>query len=333
MRKGNRVFSDYSLINLHTIEGQRQFVGAMTAFARQPLEVQKKIVEAGITEFTNTDDFPRAIKDLIDRTHLGLQEIDIGYEQFFDTKDFSNTPASGFRVRSVSSGLTFKKRAEGGRASIYPIVGTEAFVGFDTYGGGLEFDQAWFQDQEWWLVEDTLAEFRSAWYRDKAITMFTLIGALGSAYNIAYDTVGATQLDKDINTLNTAASALLIAMATAKYPVTANTPLKVLSPIALKGRLMRALNAQYLTPGIAGASLKVEYVIIPVFSLNVMNAGAVCTDKWFMAVAGINNKLGEKMDLTIFSDFKAEAFAVNTVGWGRYGAYMNSPQWRRLATA
>ena len=329
----NRIFSDYSLIDMKSEVGRRQFFGAITAWMRKPREVQEKLLRAGVQALTNTDDFADEVRVLIEKFHLGLEEIDNGWEQFFDTRNYAGTRAPGFRMRQVSSGLTFSKRPEGGRAHIYSVTGTEQFVSFDTYGGGLEFDQAWFDDQEWWLVEDTAAEFRSAWYRDKATVMYGLIGALGAGYNVAYDTGGANELEKDINTLNTAAAALLTALKTAGYAVTPQSPLKVLSPIQLRGRLQRALAAQYITPATAGAHLKVEYNITPVYSMNVLNAGAACTDKWYLGLAGLKNKLGEKMPLTIYTDFKAEAYATTSVGWGRYGAYMNEEQFRRLATA
>ncbi|MHA2065673.1 MAG: phage major capsid protein [Candidatus Thorarchaeota archaeon] len=329
----NRIFSDYGLINTSNPEGRAKMIGAITHFLQQPEEVQKKLFAAGVTNFTNTDDFANEVRVLIDKWHLGLEEIDNGWASFFTSRDFSSTRAPGFRVREVSSGLTFTKRPEGGRARIYSITGTEAFVPFDTYGGGLEFDQAWFEDQEWWLVEDTAAEFRSDWYRDKATIMYGLIGAIGAGYNVAYDTGGATVLEKDINTLNTAAAALLTAFKALGFNVTANTALKVLSPIQLRGRLQRALKAQYITPATAGAHLMVEYNITPIYSMNVLNAGAAATDIWYMGIPGFKNKIGEKMPLTVFSEFKAEAFATTTVGWGRYGAYLYPEQFRRLATA
>ena len=328
-----RIFADYGQINSTTPEGRMKIMGAITHFLQQPEKVQKKLFEMGVTQFTNTDDFADEVRVLIEKWHLGLEEIDNGWASFFSSRDFSSTRTPGFRVREVSSGLTFAKRPEGGRARIYSITGTEAFVPFDTYGGGLEFDQAWFEDQEWWLVEDTAAEFRSAWYRDKSTIMYGLIGAIASGYNVAYDATGANALEKDINTLNAAAAALLTAVKALGFQVTANTPLKVLSPIQLRGRLQRALKAQYITPATAGAHLMVEYNITPIYSMNVLNAGAACTDKWYMGIPGMKNKIGEKMPLTVFSEFKAEAFATTTVGWGRYGAYLNSDQFRRLATA
>lgn len=328
----HKIFSDYKLIDVSNPKGRQAFFGAMTHFLRKPAEVQRKIFEAGITNLTVTSDFSDEIRVLIEKFHLGLEEVDSGWMQFFDVRDFAGTRAPGFRMRQVSSGLTFSKRPEGGRARIYRITGTEQYVTFDTYGGGLEFDQAWFDDQEWWLVEDTAAEFRSAWYRDKATAMYTLIGALAGGQNVAFDGA-ALQLDADINTLNTAAAQLLTALKTAGYAVTPQSSLRVLSPIQLRGRLQRALAAQYITPATAGAHLKVEYNITPVYSMNVLNAGVACTNKWYMGLPGLKNKVGEKMPLTIFTDFKAASYATETVGWGRYGAYLNEEQWLRLSTA
>lgn len=328
-----KVFKNYDTIDSSTPDGRRQIFGALTHFMRQPESVQQKMVNAGITNFTSTSEFPAEIKELIEKYHLGIEDIDNGWAQFFSSRDFSQAKTPGFRIRDVSSGLTFTKRPEGGRARIYRITGTELFIGFDMYGGGLEFDQAWFDDQEWWAIEDQAVEFRSKWYRDKAAVMYGLIGAISSGQNVAYDGTGANAAEKDIITLNSAAATLVTALYAAGYAVTANTPLIVLSPIQLKGRLMRALAAQYLVPGVAGSNMKIEYNITPVFSLNVLNAGEACTDKWYMGVPGMKNKIGEKMALTVWTEFNARSFATTAVGWGRFGAYLNESQFQRLATS
>jgi len=329
-----RVFRDYKRINLNDLKGKRQFIGALTAFMRQPGEIGRRLLEANVTNFTGTGDFPEDVKALIDKIHLGLKDVDVAYETFFDSRDFSGIPVGGFRIRDVQSGLTFSKRREGGKAHIYKVTGTELTVGFDTYGGGLEFDQAWLQDQEWWLVEDNAIEFRSCWYRDKAAIFYEMIGNLtASTYDTAYDATGATATEKDIITINTGALALLNGLIALGYNVTPATQIYCLSPLTLKPRLERALAASYLIPGATVANQKVEYPIQPVYSLGVRNAGAACTDKWYLGIAGLKNKIGEKMPLTIFAEFKQESFATTAVGWGRYGAYMNEPQFRRLATA
>ena len=285
-----KIFADYSKIDLSTVEGRNKFFGAITHFCRAPEEAQKRLVELGTTQFTNTDDFASEVKALIDRFHLGLEEIDAGWQSFFDVRPFYGTPVPGFEVRNVSSGLTFAKRPEGGRARIYSVTGATQFVPFDTYGGGLEFDQAWIDDQQWWQAEDTAQEFRSKWYSDKAEVHYLLIGAIGAGYNVAYDTGGATVLEKDINTINTAAAAILTAFKALGYNVTAQTPMKILSPIQLRGRLQRALAAQYITPATAGAHLMVEYNITPVYSMNVKNAGAAATDIWYLGIPGWKNR-------------------------------------------
>lgn len=328
-----KVFKNYGKIDISTPNGVKAVFGAITYFMRQPEQVQAKLLKAAVTNFTSTSEFPAEVKELIDRYHLGIEDIDNGWASFFTSRDFTGVKTSGFRIREVSSGLTFEKRPEGGRAKIYRVTGTELFIGFDMYGGGMEFDQAWFQDEQWWDIEDQAIEFRSKWYRDKAAAMYGLIGALDSSYNIAYDGTGSSVVEKDIITLNTAAADIVQDLFDAGYAVTANTPLVILSPIQLKGRLNRALSAQHLITGIEGAQMKIEYNLKVVYSTNVLNAGDACTDKWYMGVPGMKSKIGEKMPLTVYTDFNARSFATTAVGWGRYGAYLNEAQLRRLATA
>jgi hypothetical protein len=328
-----KIFKDYGAIDSGSAEGRRQMFGAISYFMQQPADVQDRLVKAAVSNYTTTSDFPDEVKELIEKWHIGIQDIDNAWAMFFTSRDFAGVKTPGFRVREVQSGLTFAKRPEGGRAKIHRISGTEVFVGFDMYGGGLEFDQAWFDDQQWWDIEDSAMEFRSKWYRDKATVFYTLIGALAAGYNIAYDATGSTQLDKDINTINNGCADLVQDMYDAGYGVTAQTPLVLLSPIQLKGRLQRAMAAQYVNAGVDGASMKVEYNISIQYSLNVKNAGAASTDKWYLGIPGMKNKIGEKMPLTVYTDFNARSYATTAVGWGRYGAFMNPEQFRRLATA
>jgi hypothetical protein len=332
--KSVKIFSDYKKINLDTPQGRMQFCGAITAFMRQPLEVQRKMLELGTTQFTTTADLGEDVRVLIEKFHLDAEMLDIGYQAFFDVRDFSGTPAPGFRMRNVTSGLTFARRPEGGKAEIYRVTGQEIFVPFDMYGGGLEFDQAWFEDQQWWTIEDTAMEFRAKWYRDKASIFYDLIGAIGAGQNIAWQGVPAdSQLDRDIMTLNAAAVNLLVAANAAGYSVSPNQILYVLSPVQLKPRLERALAAQHLVPGVGGASRQVEYNIRPIYSLNVRSAGVPVTNIWYMGIPGLLNKIGEKMPLTVLSNFNIETFATTAVGWGRFGANLNPVQFNRLATA
>jgi hypothetical protein len=332
--KALKIFSDYKKIDLSTPKGRMQFCGAITTFMRQPVEVQQKLIEMGTTQFTSTADVGEDVRVLIERYHLDADMMDVGYQAFFDVRDFSGTPAPGFRMRSVQSGLTFSRRPEGGKAEIYRVTGAEIFVPFDMYGGGLEFDQAWFDDQQWWMIEDTVVEFRSKWYRDKATVFYDLIGSIGAGQNLAWQgAAGDPQLDRDIQTLNTAAANLLVAANAAGYSVSPQQLLYVLSPIQLKGRLERALAAQYINAGVAGAARQVEYNIKPIYSLNVRNAGAPATNIWYMGIPGLLNKIGEKMPLTVLAQFNIEAFATTAVGWGRYGANLNEAQFLRLATA
>jgi hypothetical protein len=328
-----KIFKDYKGIDISTPKGRELVFGAITYFMRQPEDVQAKLMKAAVHNFTSTSEFPAEVLELIEKYHLGIEDIDNGWASFFTSRDFAGTQTPGFRIRDVATGLTFEKRPEGGRARIYRITGNELFVGFDMYGGGLEFDQAWFDDQQWWDIEDQAVEFRSKWYRDKAAVMYGLIGAIASGQNIAYDATGATQLDKDINTINAGAADLVQDLFDSGYGVTANTPLTILSPIQLRGRLNRAMAAQYVNAGVDGAQMKVEYNISVVYSTNVKNAGAASTDKWYLGVPGIKSKIGEKMPLTVFTDFNARSYATTAVGWGRYGAYLNEEQMRRLATA
>ena len=82
-----KIFSDYNKIDTSSTKGRAKIFGAIAHFLRQPDIIHKKLIAAGVTQFTNTDDFGTEVRALIEKFHLGLEEIDNGWEQFFSVRD------------------------------------------------------------------------------------------------------------------------------------------------------------------------------------------------------------------------------------------------------
>jgi hypothetical protein len=128
--------------------------------------------------------------------------------------------------------------------------------------------------------------------------------------------------------MNEAALQIIEALEDQDMGVTANTPLLILAPLALKARIARALNA---TLGMASlrTPTRVEYAMSPIYTTRLTDA-----TKYYVILPKKKIKSGIRMDLTIFSDFDILAYADVTAGWGRYGAGIGlEDQFRRCATA
>lgn len=345
----SKIFSDYSKINVKTKRGRGAFVGAIQHYWDQSLHVQQILRDAGIQEFTSPVNFPTSALEIIDRFHIDVAEVDTAYEAAFDTVDLTNTPTSSMTIRDSQSGLTFSRVRDGQKARVYAVQGAEVTVSMMLYGGGLNWLKTWFDDGEWWTIEDNALEFRRKWFEQKADAFYDMIQSLTNTavYNVPYDesTGATTELEYDRKTISDAATELVTVLKDSGFGVTAGTPMVMLCPMAMKSRVEQALNpGRFQGTGYLGG-VTVNYNITPYYTayLDWATAGAVTGGTtWvgdtgesvplgYLCIPGRKNKIGNRMNLTLMSETDILAFADTVVGWGRYGAYLNEAQWRRVS--
>ncbi len=347
--KNANIFRDFRLINPNTKKGREAIVGAVQAHWNRCSSVVQKLQNVGISEFTTTENFPDAVLKMIEKFHVDVTELDLAYEPAFDILDLTSTPTSSFTIRDAKSGLTFNRVREGMKAKTYSVEGAETTVTLDLYGGALDWMKTWFDDNEWWTIEDNAVEFRRKWFEAKATIFYNMIQTLtnSAVYNeIWYITGVTTQIEKDIMTINNAVVTLIERTLNDGLGVTAGTPLVMLVPLSMKSRVVRALEGRPSSDNTGG--LVVNYNITPYFTSGITWAavGAVTGGaKWidddgataaegvplgYLSIPGRKNKIGNRMNLTMLADTDILAFATTVAGWGRYGAYMNMEQWIRV---
>ena len=339
--KNGKIFTNYDMINVGTKKGRKAFLGAIQHNWSQAQRAGELLRKAGITEFTSAANFPDSVLNIVDKFHVDIAELDTGYEMAFDAIDLTGVKTSSFTVRSSQSGLTFKKVRDGDKARIYSVSGGEVSVSLNLYGGALQWLKTWFDDGEWWTIEDNALEFRRKWYEDKATLFYDMIQSLSQTYNTVYTGLGTTTTDKDRYTINDAAYTLITRHKDTGLGVTAGTPLLLYSDLSMKSRVEAALNpvrTQYVS------DVGLSYNITPVYTsyldwTYVNDDGAT---KWtgdagaskplgYMCIPGRKNKTGNRMDLTLLAETDILAFAETVAGWGRYGAFMNETQWQRVS--
>jgi len=349
MQKGT-IFSDYARINVNSKRGRQAFIGAIQHFWDQTGKVQDLLREAGIREFTTTNNFPDSVLEIIDKFHIDVAEVDTAYEAAFDMIDLTKTKTSSFTIRDSQSGLTFSRVRDGEKAKVYAVKGSEVTVSLNLYGGALNWLRTWFDDGEWWTIEDNALEFRHKWFEQKAVAFYDMIQSLtnSAVYNVTYDesTGATTELEHDRKTIGEAATELVDTLRDSGFGVTAGTPMVMLCPISMKSRVEQALNpGRFQGTGYLGG-VTVNFNITPYYTsyLDWATVGAVAGGTlWdgdtgtavplgYLCVPGRKNKIGNRMNLTIMSETDILSFADTVVGWGRYGAYMNEAQWRRVSS-
>ena len=329
------------MINVGTKKGRNAFIGAIQHNFSQAMRAGQLLRKAGITEFTSSQNFPDSVLEIVDKFHIDIAELDTGYEAAFDSIDLTNVKTGSFTVRSSQSGLTFKKVRDGDKARIYSVSGGEVTVSLNLYGGALQWLKTWFDDGEWWTIEDNALEFRRKWFEEKAVLFYDMIQSLSQTYNTVYTSLATTTTDKDRYTINDAAYTLINRHRDTGLGVTAGTPLILYTDLSMKHRVEMALNpARTLT--VSGVGL--SYNITPIYTsyldwTTVNDDGAT---KWtgdagsskplgYLTIPGRKNKIGNRMDLTLLAETDILAFAETVAGWGRYGAYLNETQWQRVS--
>jgi len=350
-----RVFSDLSKLggSVHrgrfqfSEEGYKKFWGAVGHFLQAPEIGMKK----RIAELATVSQFPADVAQMLERYKIGAEQVDLTWRLIFAEVNLNATSASNYTLRDVQNGVAFRQMAVGEKIDYYSIRGAETAITFDTYGAGLQIPEVWYQDQRWWDIEESIEDYNLAWYKTQADTFFGLLHALtnavygtGTGVNIAYDSTGSDQLEKDVNTINNAVVSLLTNLETAGMDVNASTRMVLLCPLQMVSRCQAALDVRrgplYTGPVVElaeqiqlASTLKLNTAV----AWNTSGAGsptAATVPLGYLTVPGKKCKYLNRQSLAIFPPrFDSEVYATKTEAWGRYGGCANAEQIRRLLPA
>lgn len=333
-----KMIADWNKVDFSAEDGQRQFLSAVQYFMDRPRLAAEEI-RARIQEFTAPGDFPADAVEAITRYHQ-VDDPDTGWTEVFDVIDFTATRKNSFDLLDVSSGLSFRVIRPGEKAEVFKVSGEKVTVNFDRYGGALGWSKLWFDDEEYWKIEDAAKEFRARWYANQAQAHYDLISAARPDNDVAWQgTEDDPREVRDAQTINTACAAILADMQGLGFDVNANSTFVVVSPVQLLARLRNALRITLLgnvAAGLSGEPTEVNFNVRLVVTTRLKNQNltAAETSQYFVALPGRKLKSGNRMDLTILSETDVLAYAETVAGWGRYGAIVGeSKQLRRCAAS
>jgi hypothetical protein len=297
-------------------------------------DIHNKLVS--VQNFASFGDFPSKTywNELIDKFHE-LEEFDEGWQEAFDIRDFTKARLAGFDYHVVSSGLTFAQVPIGASAKIFKMEGALTQVPFATYMGGLSWAQEWFDDQQWWLVEDTAIAFRNEAFRQRADTFYALIEAAGAANTVAWQAVTPANVAntnenydaiRDFNTLNKAAESIITDLKDGGMSANSSSQFLVYFPYTLRARMARMQNI--LNQGISQTpGLVYNFRFIQTTMLTE-------TAKYYVVLPKRKMKAGIRQNLTLRSEQDILKNAQTAVGLMRYGgAIGETGQCRECSTA
>ena len=311
----------------------RKVIGAIQHFMQQPDKNQE--IKAAVRHFTTTGDFPTNINEIVAR-YLQLAHYDNAYEDIFDIRDFTQGKMSGFDIYDVQSGVAFVEVPVGGKIKLEKLSGTKVSVSFVQYGGGIGYHDIWFQDCQWWQIEDTTLTFRNEAYRARAAAFYALITALGAGVNVAWQApvpAGLANTDpnyaavRDMRTMNAACLGILTSLLTSGLGATDQSEFILLAPQALKDRISRAM-AMY-NIGLAGNYNLLQYNITVRYTLMLSNLTS-----YYIFLPKRQLKGGIRQNLTIKTDYNLMSNTHDVGGYMRFGgAIAETDQCRRCATS
>ena len=328
------IVKDWSKINIADPAQRRQLFGALNHFMSVPRE--NKEVQAALRHFATAGDFPTSVLQVLEK--YGLEATyDEGWREVFDVRDFTSSNRNGFEILDVEHGLAFKKVKIGEKALIYKMGGSKVTVNFDMYGAGLGWHRTLFDDLEYWTLEDNARAFRNTSGHDMAQVYYDLIDAVGAGQNLAWQAVTPATVAtsdqnydaiRDFNTINKACETILLAVDAKGYGTNPHSQLVILAPIQLMGRLNRAMGL--LNAGISGSSFPgVQYNVRVVYTMMLSSSSV-----YYVILPKVKNKMGIRMNLTIFDEFDAGSYSDIGVGWLRHGgAIGDTDQFQRCSTA
>jgi hypothetical protein len=169
--------------------------------------------------------------------HSGINELDLGWTNLFQFVDMRQSNQTSFKVIGASTTMQFKQRAPGEKVEIARNIGsTDTPVEYVTYAAGLGVLDDWLRFQQFWNIEQTVAEFRGKYYDLQAELHYGLITALGSGIDVAYATDATV-------TFNAAAAAILRNMRASGYALGAGVQFTILTSPEKLGYVLKMLEA------------------------------------------------------------------------------------------
>lgn len=332
-----KIIADWSKVDRHDPESLKKFVGAMHYFLTAPDHNPelRAALKAKFQAYTLKGDLPTEMLTVLEKFHA-VDDFDEGYNQIFDIRDFTGTKESGFEILNVSSGLTFSKVIPGEKIKTYKISGDKTTVNFERYGGALAYDEDWFADGKYWLIEDSTIEFRNKAYKARAAAFYALIEALSATKNVTWqaptpallpNTDANYTVSRDVATIQTACDEILTAVKDKEYGVSPQTPFVISAPHVLRPRINAAITR--LNQSFTGSSQSLTYNVQAIYTL--MYAS---NTSYYVVLPKRKLKGGIRLDLLIRPFTDILACATTLAGVQRFGgAIGDTDQLRRCATS
>lgn len=253
--------------------------------------------------------------------HTGMPDVDTGYEQLFGYIDMRDSSQDHFSINATSGGITWKQLKPGEEVKIRrTITEDETIVRYLEMGAGFGVLMDWLRFQQWWRIDDVIAEFRATYYDTRAKMHYGLFTALGSGINTAFATDDATTFNNAVGTILRNVEG-----------VGGNPGVYIVANPETAGRIQRMLMATVGSHIVAAGGMS-QPLAFTVRGVIVTQHIASNAGHYYVVLPGRKLKRADWQDLAIKSDHNIYSEATDWVGRGKYNAIVgDQAQVRRVA--
>ncbi len=138
-------------------------------------------------------------RELISVSGGDTTALDFSYRALFREIDMRNASTGTYEMIDATVGITFREILPGERMKTGNISSTNQFIKALEYGAGLGILDIWLEDNELFRIEDAVQVAVKKWARFVADAHYTLLAAVGTGQNIAFDTTIEQTIDNAAN--------------------------------------------------------------------------------------------------------------------------------------
>lgn len=256
--------------------------------------------------------------------HTNMPDLDMAFQVLFKLKDLRGSTHDHFDIIDTSKGITWRQRKPGEPIKLRKNFSeSKSTVNYVEYAEGVGILDQWLQFNQFWNIEEVVAEFVALYYRKMAEVHYGLFTALGSGVDESYST-------DDVKTANAAAATILRNMDSDGRAVGDNPTFYAVTNPENVGRLEKMLTAQRGSAIVAQGTVDQPLVhriggIISTVHVDSDDTG------WYLVLPERKIQRGVWMDMTMESTRDITVSAEHMVGRGQYNAAIgNSDQVRRV---
>lgn len=196
------------VISLNGKEQEKFIRKGVQAFMRAPIVCQKMGDRYGklqafksVQAFTSSSDITKITTDVFTVTQEE-DNFDLFWQSAFKGIELSQGELE-WEITNVANGLVYELIPEGGKIKYQKVDGTKINAQVEKYGTGLSVTWETIEGRKLYKFYDQMKAARAALFTLWANIHYGLLATAGATNQIAYDTVGTGELEKDIRTLNT----------------------------------------------------------------------------------------------------------------------------------